>query len=207
MELRHLRYFVGVAQAGSYRKAAESLHVSQPALSRQIADLEDEVGTLLLVRHSQGVRLTPSGAGFLEDAQLVLARLDGAVQKARSRGHPAGPTLSLGMIGFFCSGFLDAALATLQRERPEVDVRLFEMPPEEQIVALESESIDLGITAAEAKNLHAGPTRASCTGRPSRPHWVSPTRSPGSPGFPLRASAENRSLRIETRNTRTAIRA
>ena len=68
MELRHLRYFVGVAEAGSLTVAAELLHTSQPSLSRQVRDLEDEVGTQLLTRRARGIELTLAGRAFLDHA-------------------------------------------------------------------------------------------------------------------------------------------
>jgi LysR family hca operon transcriptional activator len=76
MELRHLRYFVAVAEAGSLTVAAEQrLHTSQPSLSRQIRDLEGEVGAQLLTRRARGIDLTPAGRAFLDHARLVLRRL------------------------------------------------------------------------------------------------------------------------------------
>lgn len=84
MELGHLRYFVAVAEAGSLRMAAKSvLHTTQPSLSRQIRDLEDELGTLLLARGSKGVELTPARRVFLDHARLMLAQAETAKQSAR----------------------------------------------------------------------------------------------------------------------------
>lgn len=153
MELRHLRYFVGVARAGSYRRAAELLHVSQPALSRQITDLEEELGAVLLERNSRGVRLTRSGEGFLDEVVAVLSRLEAAALTARSREPGSGPTLRLGLVGFFASAVLDGALAALHQRNPEIEVRLIEMPPKKQIEALDAGAIDLGITANERGRL------------------------------------------------------
>jgi LysR family transcriptional regulator, hca operon transcriptional activator len=79
MELRHLRYFVAVAQAGGLTEAAQrKLHTSQPSLSRQIRDLEEEVGAQLLTRRARGVELTPAGRTFLDHARLVLLQVDAA---------------------------------------------------------------------------------------------------------------------------------
>jgi len=81
MELRHLRYFVAVADAGSLSVAAEeSLHTSQPSLSRQIRDLEEEVGAQLLMRSARGIDLTPAGRAFLEHARLVLSQVEAATE-------------------------------------------------------------------------------------------------------------------------------
>ena len=83
MELRHLRYFVAVAEAGSLTVAAEQkLHTSQPSLSRQIRDLEDEVGAELLTRRARGIELTPAGRAFLEHARTVLSHVEAEIGRA-----------------------------------------------------------------------------------------------------------------------------
>src|ERR1700722_15559891 len=89
MELRHLRYFVAVAEAGSLTVAARKLHTSQPSLSRQIRDLEDEVGSQLLTRRARGIELTPAGRAFLEHARSVLSQVEAAAEAARRVAHPA----------------------------------------------------------------------------------------------------------------------
>jgi LysR family transcriptional regulator, hca operon transcriptional activator len=101
LELRHLRYFVAVAEARSLKLAAEkSLHTTQPSLSRQIRDLETEVGTPLLVRNAKGVELTPAGRVFLDHARVMLAQAEAAMQSARQTAHPMKPSFSMGfMIG------------------------------------------------------------------------------------------------------------
>ena len=92
MELRHLRYFVAVAEAGSLTVAAErKLHTSQPSLSRQIRDLEDEVGAQLLTRSARGIELTPAGRAFLDHARSVLSQVEAAAEAARRVAHPAKP--------------------------------------------------------------------------------------------------------------------
>lgn len=102
MELRHLRYFVAVAEEGSLTTAAgQRLHTSQPSLSRQIRDLESEVGIELLTRSAQGVALTAAGKAFLDHARLALAQVDAATEAARKAGRPATKTFTLG----FLSGF------------------------------------------------------------------------------------------------------
>src|SRR5436189_472732 len=83
VELRHLRYFVAVAEMENVSRAALKLHVSQPALSRQIRDLEDELGFFLLERSAKAVRLTEAGRTFLTEARAVLERTDEAVKAAR----------------------------------------------------------------------------------------------------------------------------
>src|SRR6202166_2773 len=99
MELRHLRYFMAVAETGSLTAAAERrLHTSQPSLSRQIRDLEYEVGVELLSRGARGVELTASGRAFLDHARLALAQVDAAGEAARRAAQPAKRTFALGFL-------------------------------------------------------------------------------------------------------------
>src|SRR5438128_10908530 len=99
MELRHLRYFVAVAEAGSLTVAAEQkLHTSQPSLSRQIRDLEDEVGAQLLRRSARGIELTPAGRVFLDHARSVLSQVEAAAEAARRVAQPAKPCFSMGFL-------------------------------------------------------------------------------------------------------------
>src|ERR1700747_3471297 len=92
VELRHLRYFVAVAEAGSLTVAAEKLlHTAQPSLSRQIRDLENDVGTQLLTRNARGIELTAAGKAFLDHARLALIQVDAAGEAAR-RGGPTPKT-------------------------------------------------------------------------------------------------------------------
>src|SRR3981081_168535 len=98
MEFRHLRYFVAVAEAGSLTVAARRLHTSQPSLSRQIRDLEDELGAELLRRRASGIELTPAGRAFLEHARLVLMQVEAAAEAARRVAHPAKPCFALGFL-------------------------------------------------------------------------------------------------------------
>src|ERR1700693_5842475 len=97
MELRHLRYFIAVAEMGSLTEAAKRrLYTSQPSLSRQIRNLEDEVGVELLSRSVHGVELTAAGKAFLDHARLALMQVDAAVDTARSAAQPAKKTFALG---------------------------------------------------------------------------------------------------------------
>src|SRR5258708_20022243 len=97
MELRHLRYFIAVAEMGSLTEAAKRrLYTSQPSLSRQIRDLEDEVGVELLSRSVHGVELTAAGNAFLDHARLALMQVDAAVDTARSAAQPAKKTFPIG---------------------------------------------------------------------------------------------------------------
>ena len=97
MELRHLRYFIAVAETGTLTEAAKRrLHTSQPSLSRQIRDLEDEVGVELLTRGVRGVELTAAGKAFLDHARLALMQVDATVEAARRAARPARKTFNIG---------------------------------------------------------------------------------------------------------------
>ena len=96
MELRHLRYFIAVAEEGSLTLAAEKrLHTAQPSLSRQIRDLETEVGTQLMTRSAQGVELTAAGKAFLDHARMVLLQADAAKEAALRAAQPPKSTFAL----------------------------------------------------------------------------------------------------------------
>src|SRR5258707_6819789 len=98
MELRHLRYFVAVADAGSLTVAAQRmLHTSQPSLSRQIRDLEDEVGAPLLTRRARGIELTPAGRAFFDHAPLILSPVQTAAQASPPVAPPPQPPLRIGL--------------------------------------------------------------------------------------------------------------
>src|ERR1700712_3484361 len=117
MELRHLRYFMAVAEAGSLKLAAEEkLHTTQPSLSRQIRDLEDEVGTPLFTRGAKGVELTPAGRVFLDHARVMLSQAEAAVQAARQIAYPMKPSFVLGFMIGHDSSWLPQALKLLHNE-------------------------------------------------------------------------------------------
>jgi len=125
MELRHIRYFVAVAEAGSLTVAAEqSLHTSQPSLSRQIRDLEDEVGTPLLTRRARGIELTPAGRAFLDHARAVLSQAEAASEAARRVAHPAKPCFAMGFLTGHELTWMPEALRILRDELPNIDVMI-----------------------------------------------------------------------------------
>src|SRR6266478_6270463 len=125
MELRHLRYFVAVAEAGSLTVAAEQrLHTSQPSLSRQIRDLEDEVGAQLLTRRARGIDLTPAGQAFLDHARLVLSQVEAAAEAARRVAHPVKPCFSMGFLTGHELTWMPEALQILRDELPNIDVMI-----------------------------------------------------------------------------------
>jgi LysR family hca operon transcriptional activator len=125
MELRHLRYFVAVVEAGSLTTAAaRKLHTSQPSLSRQIRDLEDEVGAQLLTRRARGIELTPAGRAFLDHARLVLSQVEAAAEAARRAAHPAKPCFSMGFLTGHELTWMPEALRILRDELPNIDVMI-----------------------------------------------------------------------------------
>src|SRR6266478_865086 len=125
MELRHLRYFVAVAEAGSLTVAAEQrLHTSQPSLSRQIRDLEDEVGAQLLTRRARGIDLTPAGQAFLDHARLVLSQVEAAAEAARRVAHPVKPCFSMGFLTGHELTWMPEAMRILRDELPNIDVMI-----------------------------------------------------------------------------------
>jgi len=125
MELRHLRYFVAVADAGSVTvAAARKLHTSQPSLSRQIRDLEDEVGAQLLTRGARGIELTRAGRAFLDQARLVLSQVETATDAARGIAHPAKPRFVMGFLTDHELTWMPEAFRILREELPNIDVTI-----------------------------------------------------------------------------------
>jgi LysR family transcriptional regulator, hca operon transcriptional activator len=125
MELRHLRYYVAVAEAGSLTvAAAQKLRTSQPSLSRQIRNLEDEVGVQLLRRSARGIELTPAGRAFLDHARVVLSQVEAAGEAARRVAHPAKPCFAMGFLTGHELTWMPEALQILRDELPNVDVMI-----------------------------------------------------------------------------------
>src|SRR5712675_1773269 len=125
MELRHLRYFVAVAEEGSLTTAAERrLHTSQPSLSRQIRDLEDQVGAELLSRSVQGVELTAAGKAFLDHARLALMQVEAAVEAARRAAQPSRKTFAIGFQTGHEMNWLPKAMHVLRDELKNIEVTI-----------------------------------------------------------------------------------
>ena len=125
MELRHLRYFVAIAETGSLTLAAETrLHTAQPSLSRQIRDLEREVGVPLLTRSPQGTVLTAAGRAFLDHATLALSQAEAATEAARRAAQPAKPIFSIGFLTGQEVDWLPHAPGALQNELPNIEIKV-----------------------------------------------------------------------------------
>lgn len=144
MELRHLRYFVAVAEELHFGRAAARLHISQPPLSMQIRDLEREVGCPLLRRSKRKVELTDAGVAFLEEARFVLARVDQAVEKSRGIASGTAGRLSVGLISMAMDAFLTPVVREFGRECPWVRLSLSEMSTNELLDALHAGRLHVG---------------------------------------------------------------
>ena len=145
MELRHLRYFVAVAQLGSISRAAEKLFIAQPPLSAQIRQLEDEIGTELLTRLPRGVRVTAAGAAFLAEAQDILARADRAKRLARQTNDRSGGLARMGYVPTAGHTVLARLIPNLKAQRAYVDFEVREMTTTQQAAAIRANEIDVGI--------------------------------------------------------------
>ena len=150
MELRHLRYFLAVAEAGSLTLAAERrLHTSQPSLSRQIRELEDQVGVELLSRGARGVELTAAGRAFIDHARLALTQVDAAVEAARRAAQPAKRKFALGFLTGMEMTWLPEAMRILRGELPTVDVTVSSDYSPDLAEGLEQGRLDLAFLRAD----------------------------------------------------------
>jgi len=145
VELRQLRYFIAVAEEGSFSRAAGRLHVSQPPLSTQIKGLEDELGVQLLERSNRGVSLTPAGSVFFEETRTVLARLEHAKKETLRANRSDIGMLSIGFVSIADYGILPPALKNFRSSYPLVEVQLHELTTDAQIRELRAARLDLGI--------------------------------------------------------------
>lgn len=145
MELRHLRYFIAIAEEENFRRAADKLHVSQSPLSRQMQQLEEEISAELFEASGRGVRLTPAGRLFLEKAKAIIASVDAAAKEARETAEGRIGTITIGFEGG--SSLFDTLSTLISRFRkraPRVNVELLSMSSAEQWEALDSRQILLG---------------------------------------------------------------
>ncbi|MDQ3630548.1 MAG: LysR substrate-binding domain-containing protein [Actinomycetota bacterium] len=145
MELRHLRYFVAVAEELHFHRAAERLHISQPPLSQQIRALEAELGVQLLERTRRSVTLTAAGAVFLRDVREILDAVDAAAETVRSVARGEAGRLALGFVGSAMHGALPGVLRAHRRTFPRVQLVLTELPTAGQLEALMAGRIDVGV--------------------------------------------------------------
>lgn len=145
MELRHLRYFVAVAEALSFRQAAERLHMAQPPLSAQIKALETELQTRLLERTTRSVRLTQAGRVFLDEARGVLAAAVRAEQRAREAEQGLTGNLRVGMITPVANAWLAGILRGFRKAFPGIQLSLYSLTSAEQLHRLHAGELDAGL--------------------------------------------------------------
>src|ERR1700689_686851 len=150
MELRHLRYFIAVAEAGSLTVAAQRmLHTSQPSLSRQIRDLEDEVGAQLLTRRARGSEFKPAGRAFLKHPRSVLGQVETATEAARRVAHPAKPCFSMGFLTGHELTWMPEALRILRDELPNIDVMISSQYSPQLAAAISKGNVDAAFLRRE----------------------------------------------------------
>jgi DNA-binding transcriptional LysR family regulator len=152
MDLRQMHYFVIVADEQNFTRAAQTLHISQPPLSRQIQLLEAELGVTLLVRTSRPLRLTDAGRIFYDQARQILSRVDQMKRLTQRVGNNERAVLSIGFVASTLYGGLPTLVRRIRQSRPEVDVQLVEMISIQQIEALRSGRIDVGFGRVRASD-------------------------------------------------------
>jgi LysR family hca operon transcriptional activator len=152
MELRHLRYFVAVAEEGSLTLAAERrLHTAQPSLSRQIRDLEYEVGAQLMIRSAHGIELTAAGRAFLDHARLALAQVDAAREAARRAAQPARLSFALGFLTGKEIDWLPEAIRLLRDELPSIEITVSSQYSPDLAEALVRGKLDVAFLRRETR--------------------------------------------------------
>jgi DNA-binding transcriptional LysR family regulator len=144
MELRHLRYFVAVAEDLNFTKAAAKLHLAQPSLTRQIRNLEEEIAVRLLNRSKSQVSLTEEGRSFLVDARRILALASESIQAVQRLSRGESGQLNIAYLSNFDFELLPETLGAFRQSFPHIALNLFDMAPAEQLRALEARKIDLG---------------------------------------------------------------
>ncbi len=150
MDLRHLRYFIAVAEEGSLTVAAEKrLHTAQPSLSRQMRDLEAELGCALMTRSAKGVELTAAGRVFLDHARIVLVQVEGAIEATRRAAVPAKPSFVLGFLTGHEFQWLQAVMAIMRDELPNTEIVIHSLSSPDLADGLMRRKIDLAFLRHE----------------------------------------------------------
>ena len=185
MELRHLRYFVVVAEEQNVTRAAARLHVSQPPLSRQIRDLEEELGVELFWRTAKSLALTEAGKIFLIEVRAVLLRVDQAVEAVRAVASTNRGTLHVGYAPSLTVKLLPLTLRIFEREHPGVRVSLHDLSTEECIERLANGKIDLALTVRPPASRMRGLTFEKLATYPIRCAVASTHRLAGRRAVPM----------------------
>jgi DNA-binding transcriptional LysR family regulator len=147
MELRQLRYFVAVAETGNISRAAQKIFLTQPALSRQIKALEEELGQCLLERQAHSVRLTPAGQTLLPEARELLRQADLVVERVRAAGRTL--RVRIGYAPSLAAGLLSTAVGAFTQKHPAVGVEMSDLSTKEMRVNLENGELDLALTVGD----------------------------------------------------------
>lgn len=156
MELRHLRYFVAAAEQENVSRAALKLHVSQPGVSRQIHDLEEELGFPLFERGAKALKLTDAGKKFLEEAQAVLQRADEAVKNARAVAAGTGEEIHVGYAPSLTIQILPRALRAFQGKFPRARVALHDLSTEEMLAGLRAGKLEVALMVHPPRKMLRG---------------------------------------------------
>lgn len=146
MELRQLRYFVAVAEEGNISRAAKKIFLTQPALSRQIKALEEEIGQCLLERQAHSIRLTPLGETLVREARELLRQAEQVLERVRQAGQ--GVRLRVGYAPSLAAGMLSAAMQNFTQAHPNPRVELFDLATQEMLAGLEGDTLDVVVTVA-----------------------------------------------------------
>jgi DNA-binding transcriptional LysR family regulator len=149
MELRQLRHFVAVAEDGNISRAAKRVFLTQPALSRQIKVLEDEIGQCLLERQAHSIRLTPVGEALLREARELLQHAEQVLERVRSSGR--GLRLRVGYAPSLAAGMLSVAVGNFTQAHPNTHVELFDLSTSEMLAGLESEKLDVALCVGQQR--------------------------------------------------------
>lgn len=152
MELRHLRYFVAVAEEAHFGRAAKRLQIAQPPLSRQIQALEDEIGVFLFDRSRKRVELTAAGASLLESARRLFAQVDVAIRDAKRASAGESGRITIGYPSTLAYSGLPELLRTFRTQKPGVEISLRELPPQEQMNLLRDGQLDIGFVRAPVED-------------------------------------------------------
>lgn len=156
MELRHLRYFIAAAEQENVSRAALKLHVSQPGISRQIHDLEEEIGFPLFERGAKSLKLTDAGRKFLDEARAVLQRADDAVKNARAVARGMNGEIHVGYAPSLTIQILPRALRAFQEKFPKMRVALHDLSSEEMLSELRSGKLHVALTAHPPRKMLRG---------------------------------------------------
>lgn len=148
MELKQFRYFKAVAEELHFQRAARRLNLSQPALSHQVKQMEEEIGVTLLDRDRRGVALTPAGAVLLERATELLQAAESAIADARAVAHAEPKVLNIGFVDYLNLTLIAKSIATFRAANPEIEVRQAELPTAEVWAGLVERTIDIGFGVA-----------------------------------------------------------